>query len=44
MQFSADRLFGDADFILKQDLEPSHTDESTKSSLIDSSTIDWLID
>ncbi len=28
---SADKLYGDADFIFQQDLEPAHTDKGTKS-------------
>ncbi len=28
---SADKLYGDADFIFQQDLAPAHTDKCTKS-------------
>ncbi len=40
---SADQLFKDADFILKQDLAPAHTAKSTKSWLKDHGVgvLDW---
>ncbi len=40
---SADKLYGDADFIFQQDLEPAHTAKGTKSWLNDHSVtvLDW---
>ncbi len=40
---SADKLFGDADFIFQQDLAPAHTAKSTKSWLNDHGVgvLDW---
>ncbi len=40
---SADQLFKDADFILQQDLAPTHTAKSTKSWLNDhgDGVLDW---
>ncbi len=38
---SADQLFKDADFILKQDLAPAHTAKSTKCWLNDHGVLDW---
>ncbi len=40
---SADKLYGDADFIFQQDLAPAHTAKSTKSWLNDHgvTVLDW---
>ncbi len=40
---SADKLYGDADFIFQQDLAPAHTDKGTKSWFNDHGVtlIDW---
>ncbi len=40
---SADKLYGDADFIFQQDLAPDHTDKGTKSWFNDHSVtvLDW---
>ncbi len=40
---SADKLYGDADFIFQQDLAPAHTDKGTKSWLNDHgvTVLDW---
>ncbi len=40
---SADKLYGDADFIFQQDLAPAHTAKGTKSSFNDHSVtvLDW---
>ncbi len=40
---SADKLYGDADFIFQQDLAPAHTAKGTKSRLNDHSVtvLDW---
>ncbi len=40
---SADKLYGDADFIFQQDLEPAHTAKGTKSCLNDHcvTVLDW---
>ncbi len=40
---SADKLYGDADFILQQDLAPAHTAKSTKSWLNERGVgvLDW---
>ncbi len=43
MLSSADKLYGDADFIFQQDLAPAHTAKSTKSWLNDHgvTVLDW---
>ncbi len=40
---SADKLYGDADFIFQQDLAPAHTDKGTKSWFNDYgvTVLDW---
>ncbi len=40
---SADKLYGDADFIFQQDLTPAHTDKCTKSWFNDHgvTVLDW---
>ncbi len=40
---SADKLYGDADFILQQDLAPAHTAKGTKSWFNDHgvTVLDW---
>ncbi len=40
---SADKLYGDADFIFQQDLAPAHTDKGTKSWFNDHgvTVLDW---
>ncbi len=40
---SADKLYGDADFIFQQDLTPAHTDKGTKSWFNDHgvTVLDW---
>ncbi len=40
---SADKLYGDADFIFQQDLAPAHTTKGTKSWLNDHgvTVLDW---
>ncbi len=40
---SADKLYGDADFILQQDLAPTHTDKTTSNwfSDHDITVLDW---
>ncbi len=42
-KFSADKLYGDADFIFQQDLAPAHTAKSTKSWFNDHgvTVLDW---
>ncbi len=41
---SADKLYGDADFIFQQDLAPAHTAKGTKSWFNDHgvTVLDWL--
>ncbi len=39
---SADKLYGDADFIFKQDLAPAHTAKGTKSWFNDHGVCAWL--
>ncbi len=40
---SADKLYGDADFIFQQDLAPAHTAKGTKSGFNDHgvTVLDW---
>ncbi len=46
MLSSADKLYGEADFIFQKDLTPAHTAKGTKSWFNDHgvTVLDWLAD